>query len=58
VARADDIQSLSSPVVESVTETTVVFLPTVDNTKRQRVYQEGVSFSTVSALIQKMNAAQ
>jgi hypothetical protein len=58
VARADDIQSLSSPVVESVTETTVVFLPTVDNTKRQRVYQEGVSFPTVSALIQKMNAAQ
>jgi hypothetical protein len=58
VTSAEDIQSLSSPVVELVTETTVVFQPTIDNTKRQRVYQEGVSFSTVSALMQKMNAAQ
>jgi hypothetical protein len=44
----------NSPVIESVDADTVTFVSTHDNTKRQRVYQEGVSFQTVSALLQKM----
>ena len=44
----------SSTVVESVTSESAVFKPTVDNTKRQRVYQEGVSYNSISALLGKM----
>lgn len=44
----------SSTVVDSITSDSVVFKATPDNTKRQRVYQEGVSFTTISSLLQKM----
>lgn len=44
----------SSPVVASVTADTVTFVATPDNSKRQRVFQEGVSFQTVSSLLHKM----
>lgn len=44
----------SSPGIESVSETTVSFTATPDNTKRQRVYQEGVNFPTIAALLQKI----
>jgi hypothetical protein len=57
VQRAEEIP-VGNGVVESLTAATVVFSASADNTKRQRVYQEGVSFSTVSALMQKMNTAQ
>jgi hypothetical protein len=41
-------------VVESVQDQNVIFKASLDNTKRQRVYQEGVSFGTVSTLLQKI----
>jgi hypothetical protein len=41
-------------VVESVNADSVVFVGTPDNTKRERVYQEGVSFATVSTLLHKL----
>ena len=37
--------------VESANDTSVVFVSTADNTKRQRVYQKGVNFSTISSLL-------
>jgi hypothetical protein len=43
-----------SPVVASVTADAVAFVATPDNTKRERIYQEGVSFQTVSELLHKM----
>lgn len=41
--------------VEKCTADSVVFLPTADNTKRQRVYQDGVNFSTISSLLNKIS---
>jgi hypothetical protein len=54
VDNVTDISSLKSPVVASVSQDTIVFVATADNTKRQRVYQEGVSFSAVSSLLNKI----
>lgn len=41
-------------VIESVNQEVVTFKSSSDNTKRQRVYQEGVSFNTISTLLQKI----
>jgi hypothetical protein len=37
--------------VESVSETEVTFIPTLDNTKRTRVFQEGLPFSAISSFV-------
>ena len=37
--------------VESVSATEVVFVATPDNTKRSRVFQEGVKFSAISSFV-------
>ena len=42
------------PSVESVTSSHVVFVSTANNTHRERVYQEGVSYASVSSLMAKM----
>jgi hypothetical protein len=44
----------NSDFVESVTADSVFFKASADNTKRQRVYQEGVSFATISSLLSKI----
>jgi hypothetical protein len=49
-----DVSALKHPAVEKVTADTVVFVATPDNTKRQRVFQEGVSFSAITSLMAKM----
>jgi hypothetical protein len=48
------VLALKSPTVVSASDTSVVFVGTPDNTKRQRVYHEGVSFNAVSSLLNKM----
>ena len=48
-----DIASLA--VVEKVEGDKVLFVKTSDNTKRERVYQEGVNFATVSSLLHKIS---
>lgn len=47
-------QPKSDSVIESASDQTVIFKPSNDNTKRQRVYQEGVSFGTISTLLNKI----
>jgi hypothetical protein len=54
IKSAGDITALKSAAVESVDSEKVVFVPTVDNTKRQRVYQEAVDFSTISNLLMEI----
>lgn len=39
--------------VESVTATTVTFLPTPNNTKRGKIFQEGVSCSAIATMIHR-----
>ena len=48
-----ELEQISSVVVESVTADEVTFVSTPDNTKRQRVFVEGATFNTVSALLGK-----
>ena len=50
-----DTALLSSlAAVQKVESDVVYFVPTAENTKRERVYQEGVSFDTVSVLLHKI----
>ena len=53
VDSVDAIKGHSS--VESVSGDTVVFVTTVDNTKRQRVYQESLDFASISALMSQIS---
>jgi hypothetical protein len=53
---AKDASAIQASVVEKVDETTVTFVPNVYNTKKQRVYQESLSFSAVTHLMNKINS--
>jgi hypothetical protein len=57
---ASSIQALvdmrKDSVVEKVDATTVTFIPNVYNTKKQRVYQESLSFAAVTNLMNKINS--
>lgn len=52
---AADITAVKSPVVKSASADCVVFEGSTDNTKREKVYQEGVSFSTIGSLLSKIS---
>lgn len=54
VLQSLNTKSLPDQSLCSVSGDKVVFTATADNTKRERVYQEGISFSTVTSLLQKM----
>jgi translation initiation factor 3 subunit K len=54
VTSVNAVTALKNPTVESITADTVVFLASQDNTKRKRVYQEGVNFTAISSLMAKM----
>lgn len=54
VTSIDAVTALKNPTVESTTSNTVVFVASQDNTKRKRVYQEGVNFTAISSLMAKM----
>mmetsp|Transcript_31422 Transcript_31422/g.47502 ORF Transcript_31422/g.47502 Transcript_31422/m.47502 type:complete len:220 (+) Transcript_31422:86-745(+) len=41
------------PEVESVSQDDVTFVATADNTKRNRVFQQGVQFSSIASLVAK-----
>ena len=53
MASVAELEQISSAVVASVTGDVVTFVSTSDNTKRQRVFVEGATFHTVSALLAK-----
>ena len=56
VTSGDEIRRLNHSSVESVTAETVSFVPTADNTKRNRVFQEGVNFSAISSLMARVTS--
>jgi hypothetical protein len=52
VSKTKDIAGMSA-VVEYVDTDSVTFLATADNTKRNRVFQEGVQFTDISDMLSK-----
>lgn len=50
----DAVKALNHGSVESVSNDKVIFVPTGDNTKRQRLYQESLNFESISALMSKI----
>jgi hypothetical protein len=55
---ADDIRTIKCSCVESVTTDAVVFAATRENTKRERVYQEGLGFGDISEMMSKIVTAE
>jgi translation initiation factor 3 subunit K len=53
-----ELTQLNDPCIESVTDKTVTFISTPDNTKRNRVFQEGVSYGALANLMSKVAAAE
>ena len=49
------LSKLNHPSVESVSGDKVIFVATADNTKRQRVFQEGVNFGAISSMMAKVS---
>jgi hypothetical protein len=47
---------LKEPCVESVSGDTVVFVATAENTKRNRVFQEGLSYNAIANLMAKITS--
>lgn len=53
---ATNLQKLEpSQVIESMDDTTVTFVATADNTKRNRVFQEGVNFTQIATMMSNNN---
>jgi hypothetical protein len=49
----DSIDASMSPIIQAVTSDQVEFCPTPDNTKRHRVFQEGVKLTSISNIVVK-----
>lgn len=47
----DTVDASAYPKMESVSATQVLFVATPDNTKRSRVFQEGLKFSAISSFV-------
>jgi hypothetical protein len=54
LSSGNDITKLNNPLVESVNGDIVSFVATADNTKRNRVFQEGVNFSSIASMMGKV----
>jgi CSN8/PSMD8/EIF3K family len=53
---AAGLTQLKEPCVESVSGDAVVFVATADNTKRNRVFQEGLSYNAIANLMAKITS--
>ena len=53
---ADELTKLGNPCIESVSGDKVSFVATAENTKRTRVFQEGVNFSAIAAMMAKVSS--
>jgi translation initiation factor 3 subunit K len=49
------LSKLNHPCVESVSGDKVVFVASADNTKRKRVFQEGVNFGAIATMMAKVS---
>ena len=56
VTSADALVAMKEPCVQSVTNGVVTFVATADNTKRSRVFQEGVSYGAIANMMAKVVA--
>eukprot|EP00339_Tiarina_fusa_P016141 CAMPEP_0117036812 /NCGR_PEP_ID=MMETSP0472-20121206/26042_1 /TAXON_ID=693140 ORGANISM="Tiarina fusus, Strain LIS" /NCGR_SAMPLE_ID=MMETSP0472 /ASSEMBLY_ACC=CAM_ASM_000603 /LENGTH=221 /DNA_ID=CAMNT_0004746655 /DNA_START=70 /DNA_END=735 /DNA_ORIENTATION=+ len=54
MASTDEISKLSHPCVESIAGDVIVFKPSTENTKRNRVFQEGVNFGAIASMMAKV----
>jgi translation initiation factor 3 subunit K len=54
---AEALIALKEPCVESVSNGAVTFVGTADNTKRKRVFQEGVSYGAIASMMAKVVAS-
>ena len=52
----DELTKLGHPCIESVVGDKVLFVATAENTKRTRVFQEGVNFSAIAAMMAKVSS--
>lgn len=55
VGSADDLLKLNHSCVESINGDLVEFVATSNNTKKNRVYQEGISFSAIASMMAKVS---
>ena len=53
---AEAISKLNHPSVESVEGDKVIFVASSENTKRNRVFQEGVDFGAIASMMAKVTA--
>merc|ERR1712032_578385 len=51
VSDSSGISSLNHPAIESISADEVTFVSTANNSKRDTVYQEGVNFNDISAMM-------
>eukprot|EP00980_Cylindrotheca_fusiformis_P009339 scaffold2047_cov129-Cylindrotheca_fusiformis.AAC.18 len=56
VKSEDAISKLNDKCVESVTGEKVIFVASADNTKRNRVFQEGVNFGAIASMMAKVSS--
>lgn len=56
MSSGDAISKLNHSSVESVSGDKVVFVATADNTKRNRVFQEGVDFGAIASMMAKVSS--
>ncbi|CAJ1918197.1 unnamed protein product [Cylindrotheca closterium] len=56
VSSANAITKLSHPNVESVQGDKIIFVASSENTKRNRVFQEGVDFGAIASMMAKVTA--
>jgi len=51
----ESVKALNHKAVESADGSSITFVSTADNTKRERVYQEGVNFTAITSLMNKIS---
>lgn len=56
MSSVDELNKLGHPCIESLSGDKVSFVATADNTKRTRVFQEGVNFSAISSMMAKVSS--
>jgi CSN8/PSMD8/EIF3K family len=54
VTSGEEVTKLKHPNIESVTGDKVTFLASSDNTKRNRVFQEGVNFGAIASMMARV----
>lgn len=56
MSSGDELSKLKHPSIEAVDGEKVVFVASADNTKRNRVFQEGINFGAISSMMAKVSS--